>query len=226
MHDSASYHITCICVPGPGDGACVTTIYTTHFTDSLQEVGERSLDDRETQKPNPPFPKEKSLLRRKLSFFRSKSRSSSPRSFTWKVAREDLIKPVWRHLKDHSITRQGKFELDVSPGKHNPKLSFLLYPTGLFQDSGKAVTMCVKIMTPEKCPPLSPSSGIRLSLAVWDGDSGGVEIKRVTITEKLSMSMFYIYKVITHDQLKESQSKNFNFDIEVLCSDVQKESLV
>ena len=179
--------------------------------------------DRETQKPNPPFPKEKSRLRRKLSFFRSKSRSNSPQSFVWKVPREDIIKPVWRHLDQYTITRQGKIELDVSPGKYNPKLSFLLYPNGLFQDSEKAVTMCVRIMTPEKCPPLPPSSEIRLSLVVWDGECGGVEMKRVTITEKLSMSVFYVYKVISHDQLKESQSKNFNFDIGV-C--VQRESFV
>ena len=130
---------------------------------------------------------------------------------------------MWRHLDQYTITRQGKIELDVSPGKYNPKLSFLLYPNGLFQDSEKAVTMCVRIMTPEKCPPLPPSSEIRLSLVVWDGECGGVEMKRVTITEKLSMSVFYVYKVITHDQLKESQSKNFNFDIGI-C--VQRESFV
>ena len=78
-------------------------------------------------------------------------------------------------------------------------------------------------MTPEKCPPLPLSSEIRPLWVVWDGESGGVEMKRVTITEKLSTTVFYVYHVITHDQLKESQSKNFNFDIGI-C--VQRKSFV
>lgn len=180
----------------------------------------------EPQKPNPSL-KEKSLLRRKFSFFRSKPRTNVSPSFTWRVAREDLIKPVWRHQDHCSITRPGKFELNLNFGKHNPKLLFLLYPTGLFQDSGKAVTMAVRITTPDKCPPLPPSSEIHLGLVVSEGESGEIELKRYpTITEKLSMSIFYVFTLITHDQLKDSRSKNFHLDVEVSCSGVHRESLV
>jgi hypothetical protein len=137
------------------------------------------------------------------------------------------MKPVWRHQYNFSISRPGKFELDVNFGKHNPKLSFLLYPNGLFEDKGKAVTMAVRIMTPDKCPPLPPSSEIHMKLVVWGGESGEVEVRRCPgITERLSMRVFYVYTLITHDQLKESHCKHFILDVEVSCSGVQRESYV
>ena len=135
------------------------------------------------------------------------------------------MKPVWRHLNQFYITRPGKFELDANLGKLNPKLTFQLFPNGLFDDKDEAVTMAVKITSHDKCPPLPPSSLIRLKLVVWGGE--GKEVKRCPpIAEKLSMSVFYVYSVITHQQLKESNCKHFHLELEVSCSGLQRESLV
>jgi len=162
------------------------------------------------------FQKEKSLWR-KLPFFKNKSQHSSDHSLTWKVVREDLMKPVWRHEESRCITRPHKFELDAGLGKHNPKLSFIHYPCGQFEDSGKCVTMAVRISTSDKCPPLPPNAKLHLSLVVWDGER---EVSRRNIAEKLNMSVFYVRGLITHDRLKESHSKHFHLDIDVSCAGV------
>ena len=191
-------------------------------TDSVLELGETSTDAQELKKPTKPFHKEKSLLRRKFSFLKSKSRTATQsHSFSWKVSREDLIKPIWRHKEQRCVTRPSKFELDANLGKHNPKLSFILYPCGQFQDAGKAVTMAVRIAISEKCPPLPPASKLHLALVMWDGEREGIEVNRRKVEEKLNTSMFYIYNLIDHDQLKLSRSKNFHLDFEVSCSGVQ-----
>ena len=178
-------------------------------------------NSRHSPSPSKPFPKEKSLWK-KLSLFRGKSRQASNHSLTWKVAREDLMKPVWRHEDSRCITRPHKFELDASLGKHNPKLSFSLYPCGQFVDAGKSVTMGVRIFTSDKCPPLPPSSKIHLSLVVWDGEREGEgrELNRRHVAERLNMSVIYIHGLITHQLLKDSRSKYFYLDFEVSCSAV------
>ena len=180
--------------------------------DVVEEVGE-------VQKPmSPPAAaKEKPRLRTRLSFLRSKSRTLLP-SFTWKVVREDLIKPIWRHQAKAVLTRPSKLELDANHGKHNPKLTFQLFPYGLHEDKGNAVTMAVRIATPDKCPPLPLYSEIQLRLAVFDADGGEVK-KCPVVSEKLSkISIFYVYSTITHTQLKESKSKYFNVEVDITTS--------
>ena len=188
------------------------------FAESIHDSDDVS-SLRQSPQPNKAFHKEKSLWR-KLPFFKNKSRHSSNHSLTWKVVREDLMKPVWRHEESRCITRPHKFELDAGLGKHNPKLSFILYPCGQFEDSGKCVTMAVRISTSDKCPPLPPTSKLHLSLVVWDGGREGAEVSRRHIAEKLNMSVFYIRGLITHNKLKESHSKHFHLDIDVSCAGV------
>ena len=203
----------------PASHACSRLL---NFTEAVpQEVEEVLSDERELQKPTSPFLKEKSLLRRTFSFLRSKSHTNAVPSFMWKVEREDLIKPVWRH-QFNPIIGPGKLELDANLGKLNPKLSFQLYPNGLFKDEKKAVTMAVRISIPEKSPPLSPSSVIHMKLVVWSGEGKKrSEVKRCpAITERLSTSVFYVYTIMTHQQLQEAECKYFHFEIEVSCSGV------
>ena len=81
--------------------------------------------------------------------------------------------------------------------------------------------MAVRIAISEKCPPLPPASKLHLALVMWDGEREGIEVNRCKVEEKLNTSMFYIYNLIDHDQLKLSRSKNFHLDFEVSCSGVQ-----
>ena len=165
--------------------------------------------------------KERPPLWKKL--LRSKVRSSP--SFTWKVVRKDLIKPVWLHQDQASITRPNKLELDLNHRKHNPKLTFQLFPYGLHKDEGEAVTLAVRITTPDKCPPLPLSSEIQLALVVWGGEGRdkGEELKSCPPVHKdlSTISVFYMYQVITHDQLKRSKCKHFYLEMKVTCSGLQ-----
>ena len=143
-------------------------------------------------------------------------RVTSSTFFTWKVLRVDFLKQIWRHQSQANITHPVKLELDANQGKHNPKLTFQIYPYGLHGDEGNAVTLAVRIATPDKCHPLPLSSEIQLTLLVLDEE--GVKVNRCpTVTEKLSnISIFYIPAVITHTQLTESEY--FNLEVNVLCS--------
>ena len=168
--------------------------------------------------------KEKSKLRRRLSFLKRNARSNSTPYFSWKVAREELIKPIWRHQPNATVTRQEKLVLETNPGKHNPKVSFILYPYGVFKDENKAVTMAVRTSISDKCPPLPPLSELRLNLTAWGGEGAQrEELSRPrSVTEKLSTSVFYVYSVVTHDQLKECKCKYIHLDMEVTCRGIQR----
>ena len=82
--------------------------------------------------------------------------------------------------------------------------------------------MAVRISTPDKCPPLPLSSEIKLQLVVWDGEGKEKEdeVKRCPPVHKelSTTSVFYVYQVITHDQLKRSKCKHFCFGMKVTCS--------
>jgi hypothetical protein len=169
-------------------------------------------------KPIPLVERPHHAFRKKFTPFRWMSHVTSSPSFTWKVLREDLMKPIWRHQIQANITHLSKLELDANQGKHNPKLTFQIFPYGLHKDEGEAVTMAVRIATPDKCPPFPPSSEIQLTLLVLDEE--GVEVNRCpTVTEKLSnISIFYVPTAITHTQLKESKSKYLHLEVNVMCS--------
>ena len=86
----------------------------------------------------------------------------------------------------------------------------------MFEDEGKAVTiMAVRITTPEKCPPLPPYAKVHLTLTLVWSDEG---IKRLSLTEKLSTSFFYVYEVMSHDELQQCKCKNFIFEVKARCS--------
>ena len=154
--------------------------------------------------------------------FKRKSSQSFTPSFDWKVARDDIARPIWKLGEKQCIRCSQKFALDLNFGKHNPKLSFSLFPRGEFKDTNKAVTMAVKIDTPSKCPPLPPSSMLHLSLTVREGDGVG---ETFTVEEKLNMNTFYIYGLISHDHLKASYSKYFYFDIKASYSGLRDHSI-
>ena len=170
------------------------------------------------------FQREKSRLRRSISILRRNPRATSTPHFTWKVGHEELMKRVWQDRSLKPIARKERLVLEINQGKRNPEVSFLLYPYGIFQDENNAVTMAVRITTSTKCPPLPPSAELRLSLSVWgvEGNQRNEVNQFQSFREKLSTSMFYIYAIITHDQLKQSKCKYFHLDIEVTCSGVQK----
>ena len=163
-----------------------------------------------------------SLLKERPPLWKKLLRSKTRSSPSWKVGRKDLIKPVWLHHAHVNITRPNKLELDINHGKHNPKLTFQLFPYGLHGDKGEAVTMAVRIATPDKCPPLPLSSEIQLQLVVWGGEGREKEdeVRNCPAVHKelSTTSVFYVYQVITHDQLKRSKCKHFYFEMKVKCS--------
>ena len=186
----------------------------------VTDVPEEAVDSKgEAQKPSVPAPtKGKSISLRKLSFLRSKSHINSNPRFTWKVLKEDLIKKMQHRELHKKITRSARLELDAGHGKHNPKLTFQLFPYGLHRDEGKAVTMVVRIATPDKCPPLPLSSEMKLTVVVFEGEENEL-MKCDPVVEKLStISTCYVYSAITHDQVKESRSKFFLLEVAVLCT--------
>ena len=196
---------------------CANSVTILFYAESMARPGEDQAEKEDAKKLSDAFPQEKSLWKKLKSRLHH---SNVPHSMTWRVARKDLANPIWNHKgKQRWIIKwQHKYKLD-NLGKHKPiKLSFRLYPRGEFEDTNKAVTMAVHIIIPSKCPPLAPSSELRLSLTVREDDE---ELKTLTVEEKLNMNTFYIYNLINHDHFKVSTSKYFYFDIEASCSTLQ-----
>lgn len=184
------------------------------------------LTQQKTNKPG----KEKKWRRKWAFFSKHRGKQISSSSFTWRVLRDDLSKPIWRHDERHCISRPHKFPLDASLGRHNPKLSFKLYPYGESTDRGEYTTMIVRISTSDKCPPLPASSKVHVKLTVRADGSGKSEgseresgsemcvLNECSTEEQLDLGYFRIHQVVRHDKLKKSHSKYIYFDVEATCS--------
>ena len=172
--------------------------------------------------------KEKNWRKRFGFFGKNKTKqqhcSAGSSSFTWRVLRDDLNKPIWSHDERRCISRSNKLELDTNYGRRNPKLSFQLYPYGESEDLGEYVTMIVRINTSDKCPPLPPSSMVHITLTVRDNDSSMESIlHHCTVEEHLDLGYFRIFRVLKHDQLMKSHSKYIYFDVAATSSGLTEE---
>ena len=180
-------------------------IFCFHILDAI-------LEDDESQWEKSPKMKEKSLLQRIRPFRRRKQSTTTSPVLVWKVGREELVRQ--KQQSQTVLTSPGRIEVDANLGKYNPRLVLQLYPGGVFEDEGKAVTMAMRIIISEKCPPLPPTAVVHITLDV-ENDKGK---KRLNLHENLSTSIFYVYEVITHVDLAETKCKQFVFEVKATCT--------
>ena len=129
-----------------------------------------------------------------------------PNKLVWPVKRDKLNKCIYKH-KTKLLTCKVNLELvsDHDSGPI-PKLSLQLHPYGIEEDANKCVTAKVSIELPKKCH-LHSETRIEFQISAREDDtSSGSEIGQVQIRkEQITQNFFYVKKLITHQDLKNSQ---------------------
>ena len=116
---------------------------------------------------------------------------------TWELKKDRLLKCLAKS-GDEKIAFGEKLELDVGCGRQNPKLSLVLYPKGLFITQGKRASLQANISVSDKCPPLSPSLLVELSVTVFSSRKQEVWNK-CSAQETVNIRSFYIHDLFACD---------------------------
>ena len=144
-----------------------------------------------------------------LFLLKPKAKLVGPNKVTWQVKRDKLNKYIYKHTS-RLLPCKAKLELIPPHDKVRgplPKLYLYLHPYGAEEDENKCVTAKVVIEHPKGKYPLDSKTMIEFVVTAREGDGdSGVQIGRVSATEKLLTSFFYLKKVISHERLKTSQS--------------------
>ena len=155
----------------------------------------------------PPSRHSKTKVSRLLAWRKSPQQSctSDGRTLTWKVKRDHLNKPIFRHQESSTIEWKKKVEVDVGNGNiYNPKLVFILHPYGLERDRQKCVTLEVRIDVPKKAPKLKEATFVKLTLTV--SETEGEILKDHNLKKNLNLRVFYQDRFVSHLALRESHS--------------------
>ena len=138
---------------------------------------------------------------------------------TWVVKKTQLVSFIWNYKHHHRhIKYHRKLQVDINCADSNPRLSFLLYPFGLFEDEGKSVTMLVKIKIPDKCPPLPPTATYILSCKVHEGNNG--ELLQGTerqMKQPFDKGTFYVKSFFTHATINHCKCDKLEIHIVSTC---------
>lgn len=74
---------------------------------------------------------------------------------------------IWKHEEQGCIRCPQLLQVDAQGGDSDPFVMFRLHPYGLFEDTGKNMTLMVKIIVPDDCPPIHPSTNLYLTVRIY-----------------------------------------------------------
>lgn len=122
-------------------------------------------------------------------------------------------KYIWNHKKQHIgyIKCPRKVPVDIGYDNLNPTLSLLLYPCGLFDDTGSSMTLQLKIDIPDGCPPLPPTESFTLEWGIWvPGENSSSADRPLAASKKplkltFNQGIEYIHKFLQHDPIKHCE---------------------
>ena len=129
---------------------------------------------------------------------------------TWCVKRESVLKSIWNHQHLNRTQCPTPVPIDIECGPQNPHVSLLLYHYGLFEDSNKSMTLQVKAVIPDDCPPLPTDATYTLTWevrAVTKMGSMKLGSSKKPLKVRFDMGMFYIHKFLPHSLLQQDKSE-------------------
>ena len=145
---------------------------------------------------------------------RSRSKKSEPRTLSWTIRREEASEMIWTHKEQGSVRCPEQLQVDAQCGGNDPHLMFQLYPYGLFDDKGKNMTLFVKVIMPDDCPPIHPSTKLYLTVRVCTVEGKGRKQLHVHQLEpKLNSCVLYIPKFMSHKELQKITCKELHIEI-------------
>ncbi|CAI8051843.1 hypothetical protein GBAR_LOCUS28378 [Geodia barretti] len=154
----------------------------------------------------------------------------------WIVEKGLLARYIWDPSYNFAFIKCSKqVPIDIGCGNFNPTLSLLLYPLGLFDDKRSNMTLQLKILIPDECPPLLPTDSYNLSLKICSAETRTTPGTQLEYAHKsyripFDQGMIYIHSFLPHHIIKQCESSALEFHITTshLCNkeDTSAPSLV
>ena len=134
----------------------------------------------------------------------------------WDVERESVLKSIWNHQHHDSTQCRTPVPIDIECGPHNPHVSLQLYHYGLFEDANKSMTLHVKVVIPDNCPPLPTDATFTLTWevhAVTKLDTKKLEGSKKPIKVRFGTGVFYIHKLLPHSVLQQNKCEMLKISV-------------
>ena len=98
-----------------------------------------------------------------------------------------------------------KLPIDIKCGKLNPCISLRLYPYGLFNDENKSMTLLLKVVIPDDCPPIPLSAKFSLAWRIGAVKPKTEELRRSKKAIKVGfdMGVVYAHGFLSHTTLQK-----------------------
>ena len=154
----------------------------------------------------------------------------------WIVEKGLLARYIWDPSYNFAFIKCSKqVPIDIGCGNFNPTLSLLLYPLGLFDDKRSNMTLQLKILIPDECPPLLPTDSYNLSLKICSAETRTTPGTQLEYAHKsyripFDQGMICIHSFLPHHIIKQCESSALEFHITTshLCNkeDTSAPSLV
>ena len=131
---------------------------------------------------------------------------------TWSIERERLRQPIWDHKYLDFQKCTEPVPIDIECGPLNPYLSLHLYPYGLFEDQNKSITLLIKVIIPDECPPIPSDAPFSLSWEIVKVDTAGtmkIDCSKKPIKVQFQTGLIYLHKFLPHTVLQQHVCKMF-----------------
>ena len=123
---------------------------------------------------------------------------------------------IWNHKEQGSVRCPEQLQVDTRCGGKDPHLTFQLYPYGLFEDKGKNMTLFVKTIIPDDCPPIHPSTKLHLTVRVSTVEGKQLHVHQ--LESKVNSCVLYTSKLMSHKELQKITCKKLCIEVSASTS--------
>ena len=135
----------------------------------------------------------------------------------WSVVRQSLLNSIWNHRRLDCAKCPDTVPIDINCGSLNPYLCLHLYPYGLFSDKGKSMTLVIKVVIPDDCPPIPSDASFSMTWELFSIDEVRAAKKFQWSSRpkelKFTTGMDYIHKFLQHDALQQQCCKKLEIHV-------------
>ena len=125
----------------------------------------------------------------------------------WRIPRDDFIDPIFHH-KNKTFEKKCRFSTGSGSSTLNVQLAIRLYPNGINWDNGAYSTLKIETTNTSRPPP--HTAYIQFDIKGYDCYAGNVIASR-QVEYPLKKGAFIIPEFLSHEVIKVSHAKNFEF---------------
>lgn len=143
----------------------------------------------------------------------SHPKRSKPQTFFWKILKRVISEMIWKHDENSYVRCSQQIQV-ARYGNNDPYLMFRLHPYGLFEDIGKNMTLFVKVIIPDDCPPIHPSTMFHLTVRIYAVEEK--EWKQLHVHQlnpKVNSCVLYLHNFVSLKELQKLDWKELNIEI-------------